>query len=577
MSPAAGIEIQDEFEVFLAQNLSKDLLRFTTAGSVDDGKSTLIGRLLHDSKTVYEDQLAAVKKSRINRSGGTIDFSLFTDGLRAEREQGITIDVGYRYFSTARRKFIIADTPGHEQYTRNMATGASTADLAVILIDGTKGLLAQTTRHAYIASLLGISHVVGAINKMDLLDYEEQRFLKLESEFLVLARRFGITEVKCIPVSAVAGDNVVERSERTPWYAGPTLLEHLETVEVPRATGSEGFRFAVQNVIRPDANFRGFAGQVAAGVIRPGDSVIALPSGQQSYVESIITYDGSLTEAFSPMSVTLKLENEIDLGRGDMLASVENPPLVSQRFRAMVVWMHAQPLEIGNSYLIKHCARQVRGRATKINHRVNINTLETENAERLDINDIAAVEFESSSPLYFDPYRQNRMTGSFIVIDPLTNLTLGAGMIREDTSENYRDLASEVPPAEKMSIALWERYRRHGHYPAMILLNAHVALAGPLERALFDSGFEVIFVRGSSSHLVPRSAWSTLYDSGFVVLYHHPLLGEQEKLELRAAAGDRFFDLAELELPAAEGPAVARVLTLVESLRIPREPGKSGR
>ena len=331
--------------MFLEQNLNKELLRFTTAGSVDDGKSTLIGRLLHDSKSLYEDQLASVKKSPVNRSSGPIDFSLLTDGLRAEREQGITIDVGYRYFTTARRKFIIADTPGHEQYTRNMATGASTADLAVILVDGEKGLLPQTTRHAYIASLLGIPSVVAAINKMDLVGYREERFLTLKKEFLALAERLGLEDVKCIPISALAGDNVVERSARMPWYAGPTLLEHLETAPITKPGNTRGFRFPVQYVIRPDANFRGFAGQVAGGVIRPGDAVTALPSGQRSRVESIVTYDGPLAEAFSPMSVTLKLEDEIDLSRGDMLVAPDSPPHVSQRFAATMVWMHAQPLE----------------------------------------------------------------------------------------------------------------------------------------------------------------------------------------------------------------------------------------
>jgi bifunctional enzyme CysN/CysC/sulfate adenylyltransferase subunit 1 len=344
MSLSPGVEIRDEFSLFLERNLNKQLLRFTTAGSVDDGKSTLIGRLLHDSKTVYEDQLASVKKSRINRSNGPLDFSLLTDGLRAEREQGITIDVGYHYFATARRKFIIADTPGHEQYTRNMATGASTADLAVILIDGTKGLLPQTTRHAYIASLSGISSVVAAINKMDLVEFREEKFLKLEEEFLSLAQRLGIAEVKCIPISAIAGDNVVEPSERMLWYAGPTLLEYLETTPIPRAAHTNGFRFPVQYVIRPDAQFRGFAGQIAGGVIRTGDSVTALPSGQESRVKSIVTFDGPLAEAFSPMSVTLTLEDEIDLSRGDMLVSPDSPAHVSQRFRAMIVWMHKRPL-----------------------------------------------------------------------------------------------------------------------------------------------------------------------------------------------------------------------------------------
>jgi sulfate adenylyltransferase subunit 1 len=346
MAPAPLVEIHDEFEVFLEQNLNKELLRFTTAGSVDDGKSTLIGRLLHDSKTLYEDQLASVKKSGINRAHGPIDFSLLTDGLRAEREQGITIDVGYRYFATARRKFIIADTPGHEQYTRNMVTGASTANLAVILVDGTKGLLPQTLRHAYITSLLGISSVIAAINKMDLLEYQEEEFLRLEEEFLALATRLGIADVRCIPISALAGDNVVETSERMPWYAGPTLLEHLETVPIVQPAKTQSFRFPVQCVIRPDATFRGFAGQLAGGQIREGDVVTALPSGRQSRVQSIVTYDGPIPQAFSRMSVTLKLEDEIDLSRGDMLASPHDPPHVSRRFAAMLVWMHEQPLEI---------------------------------------------------------------------------------------------------------------------------------------------------------------------------------------------------------------------------------------
>ncbi len=482
MTLATAIEARDEFGVFLEQNLNKELLRFTTAGSVDDGKSTLIGRLLHDSKTVYEDQLASVKKSRINRSSGPIDFSLLTDGLRAEREQGITIDVGYRYFSTARRKFIIADTPGHEQYTRNMATGASTADLAVILIDGEKGLLPQTLRHAYIASLLGIPSVTAAINKMDLVGYREERFLRLEQDFLALAERLGIREVKCIPVSALAGDNVVERSDRMLWYAGPALLEHLETVPIARPVSTRGVRFPVQCVLRPDASFRGFAGQVASGVIRPGDALTALPSGQQTVVESIVTYDGPLGKALAPMSVTLKLKDEIDLSRGDMLVSPDNPPQVSQRFQAMVVWMNAQPLEAGRNYLIKQSARQVRGRITRIRHRVNINTLEPEAAERLHLNDIAAVEFDTISPLFFDSYQENRTTGSFIVIDPLTNATLGAGMIRGDLSQ------------------------------------------------------------------------------------------VDERGDLRAAAGDHFFDLAEVALLRSDAEVVERVLVLAESLRTPAAP-----
>jgi bifunctional enzyme CysN/CysC/sulfate adenylyltransferase subunit 1 len=572
MALATTAEVQNEFALFLEQNLNKELLRFTTAGSVDDGKSTLIGRLLHDSKTVYEDQLASVKNGRINRSSGPIDFSLITDGLRAEREQGITIDVGYRYFATAQRKFIIADTPGHEQYTRNMATGASTADLAVILIDATKGLLSQTLRHTYISSLLGISSVVAAINKMDLLEYREEKFQRLEKEFRALAERLGIREAQCIPLSALAGDNVVERSQKMPWYKGPALLEYLETVPITRHTSTHGVRFAIQYVVRPDAHFRGFAGQIASGVIRPGDVVTALPSGQQSRVASIVTYDGPLAEAFSPLSVTLKLEDEIDLSRGDMLVSPEKPQ-VSQRFRASVVWMHARPLEAGRSFLIKHCARQVRGKASKISHRVNMNTLETETAGRLEMNDIAIVDFETSSPLFFDSYKENRATGSFIVIDPLTNATLGAAMIQENLSASTDILNGQQNATPDTPIASLERYRRHGHYPATILVDARPALSRRLERALFNEGFEAMLVEEHPSDPLTKSTWAALHAAGFVVIYHNPSLGPDDRSRLQAAVGEHFFDLAELDLPVADAEAVEHVLALAASLRIPREPG----
>ncbi|HET6929271.1 MAG TPA: sulfate adenylyltransferase subunit CysN [Candidatus Acidoferrum sp.] len=569
MAPATEIEIRTEFAEFLEQNLNKELLRFSTAGSVDDGKSTLIGRLLHDSKTVYEDQLASVKKSRINRSSGPIDFSLITDGLRAEREQGITIDVGYRYFATSRRKFIIADTPGHEQYTRNMATGASTADLAVILIDGTKGLLPQTLRHTYISSLLGISTLVAAVNKMDLCEYQEDKFRKLESEFRALAERLGVSAVTCIPISALAGDNVVERSEHMPWYTGPALLEHLERVPIARPASTLGVRFPVQYVLRPDANFRGFAGQVSGGMVRPGDAVVALPSGQKSRVDSIVTFDGPLAEASSPMSVTLTLEDEIDLSRGDMLVSPVDLPHVSQRFLATVVWMHAKPFETGRSYLIKHCARQVRGKAIAIRHRVNIDTLQPEAADHLQMNDIATVELETNSPLFFDPYRRNRTTGSLIVIDPLTNATLAAGMIREDLSGSANCSIRKESLSSQIPVAPLERYRRHGHYPAIILANARPALAGQLERVLFEEGFEVMAVEENSSSSSARSAWAGLYAAGFVVIYNNPSLNAEERLDLQSAAGDHFFDLADVELPAGNAEAIERVLALVEPLRIP--------
>ena len=572
MTPITAIETGREFAEFLEQNLNKELLRFTTAGSVDDGKSTLIGRLLHDSKTVYEDQLASVKKSRINRSTGPIDFSLITDGLRAEREQGITIDVGYRYFATSRRQFIIADTPGHEQYTRNMATGASTADLAVILIDGTQGLLPQTLRHTYISSLLGIPTLVAAVNKMDLLEYQEDNFRKLEREFRAVAEQLGISALTCIPISALAGDNVVEHSQHMPWYAGPALLEHLERVPIARPASTLGFRFPIQYVLRPDANFRGFAGQVAGGVIRPGDTVTALPSGQQSGVDSIITFDGPLEEASSPMSVTLTLEDEIDLSRGDMLVSAANPPHVSQRFLATIVWMHAQPLETGRSYLVKQCARQVRGKAAVIRHRVNINTFEPEATERLQMNDIAAVEIETSNPLFFDAYQQNRTTGSFIVIDPLTNATLAAGMIREDLSGSTNtSTRKEIRPSQT-AITPVERLRRHGHYPAIIVVNRRASLVRPLERVLFEEGFEVMAIGESSSFSSTRNTLAALHAAGFVIIYHNPSLQAEERLDLQSAAGGHFFDLEMLALPETDAEALERILALVEALRIPPQP-----
>ncbi len=571
MSQEVNATERGEFQLFLEQNLNKELLRFTTAGSVDDGKSTLIGRLLHDSKTVYEDQLASIKKSRINRSTGPVDFSLLTDGLRAEREQGITIDVGYRYFATAKRKFIIADTPGHEQYTRNMATGASTADLAVILVDGAKGLLRQTMRHSYISSLLGIPSLLAAINKMDLVDFSEERFLALEEEFFALAERLGIAHVQCIPVSALAGDNVVERSQRTPWYSGPSLLEYLETVPLAAAPRTKDFRFPVQYVVRPDANFRGFAGQVASGVVHVGDVVTALPSGRQSRVESIVTYDGQLAEAFAPMSVTLKLEDEIDLSRGDMLVQQDSLPHVARRFAATVVWMHAQPLAVGRNYLTKQASRQVRGKITKIIHRVDIQSLELEEAEQVQMNDIAAVEVETSSPLFFDSYRQNRITGSFIIIDPLTNATLGAGMIQGPLTGGADALPAQPAQSPETPVTNLERYQRHGHCPA-IFSTTRTALAKRLERALFEEGFEAIVVDANATSLLSaKDCWSVLYATGFVVIYANPSLESEERAELKTVAGDGYFDLDTLDLATEDAAAVRQVLLLAESLRIANE------
>ncbi len=541
--------LADEFGLFLQQELEKDLLRFTTAGSVDDGKSTLIGRLLHDAKGVYEDQLASVKKSRINRSTGPIDFSLLTDGLRAEREQGITIDVAYRYFATARRKFIIADTPGHEQYTRNMATGASTANLAVILVDATKGLLPQTRRHSYIASLLRIPNVLAAINKMDLVEYREDVFLRLQADFLALAEQLKIPAVQCVPVSALEGDNIVTRSGAMPWYSGPTLLEHLETVSIQPSSSVDAIRFPVQYVIRPDSTFRGFAGQVAGGAIQRGDSLMALPSGQVTRVRSIVTYDGKLEEAVQSQSVTLELEDEIDVSRGDMLVSPGAPPWVSRSFRAMVVWLNEKPL---------------------IRSRVDVNTFSQLPASVLEMNGIALVELETSNPLFFDSYDQSRATGSFILVDPLSNATVAAGMIREDLSvrdtESVRETASSAIRRE--AITAEERFKRHGHWPAIFLLPKRYLLAESAERALFEQGFETVIVDGDA---IPPSSiaavLSRLWSAGLVVLFAVDKIHTEARRTLETVAGGSLFDFAHAEQGAE---LTGEIVSCAELLRIER-------
>jgi len=467
------------FEEFLEAHLGQELLRFTTAGSVDDGKSTLIGRLLHDTKSVYEDQLAAVKKSRVNRAAnGHVDLSLLTDGLKAEREQGITIDVAYRYFSTSRRKFIIADTPGHEQYTRNMATGASTADVAVVLIDAKAflregKLLPQSRRHTYIASLLGIPHVVAAVNKMDLVGYSEESFAEIRKEFVEFSSRLGLKSVTVIPVSALEGDNVVTPSAAMPWYDGPTLLEFLETVPLAVSGHYGPLRFPVQLVVRPDANFRGFAGQVARGVLRAGDRVTALPSRRETTVKSIVTWDGNLAAAAYPQSVTVELEDEIDLSRGEMLVpSVSEDgsglPEIARRLRAMVVWMHEEPLVVGRTYIAKHTTRTVRATVKAIRYRVDVGSLEHAQADRLAMNEIAEVELETNLPLFFDVYTESRSTGSLILIDGLTNATVGAAMIvgaTERAGEESSQAALVLVPgqaqlAERVRDAMEARGRR---------------------------------------------------------------------------------------------------------------------
>lgn len=470
-----------EFEDFLEAHLGQEMLRFTTAGSVDDGKSTLIGRLLHDTKSVYEDQLAAVKKSRVNRAAnGHVDLSLLTDGLKAEREQGITIDVAYRYFSTSRRKFIIADTPGHEQYTRNMATGASTADVAVVLIDANAflregKLLPQSRRHTYIAALLGIPHVVAAVNKMDLVGYSEESFRAIRNEFVEFASRLGLKSVTVIPVSALEGDNVVTPSQKMSWYDGPTLLEFLETVPLTIHDHHGPLRFPVQLVQRPDANFRGFAGQVARGVLREGDRVLALPSRRETKVHRIVTWDGDLQVAAYPQSVTVELEDEIDLSRGEMLVSAQREqdlPTSARRLRVMAVWMHEEPLVVGRTYVAKHTTRVVRAKVTAIRYRVDVNSLEHTPADRLAMNEIAEIELETSLPLFFDAYTESRTTGSLILVDGLTNATVGAAMIvgAAETAGEDREQAALVlvPGREDLADRVRDALEARGQRAAVI-------------------------------------------------------------------------------------------------------------
>jgi len=494
-------------EEFLSSEASKDLLRFSTAGSVDDGKSTLIGRLLYDSRNVYEDQVRAVTGiiTAPGKKQPTIDFAQLTDGLRAEREQGITIDVAYRYFSTQQRKFIIADTPGHEQYTRNMATGASTADLAIILIDARKGILTQSRRHAYIASLLGIRRLVAAVNKMDLVDFSEDVYRRIETELTALVKQFGPASLVTIPVSALNGDNVVERSLLTPWYSGPTLLEHLEQVSVDTLDNKKAFRLPVQRVIRPNHRYRGFAGQIAAGTIRKGDAIIALPSGRTTRVASITTFDGDLDEASAPQSIALTLEEELDISRGDLIADPAHPPQSSTAIEAALVWFDESQLEDHKPYLLKHGAQTFNARITRVLHRINIQTLEHEAVHTLGMNDIGIVEIATTRPIFFDSYTDNRATGSFILIDPGTNATIAAGMIRRSLSD---DTAST-------------KLKQH----AALLLIPDAVQASEVEQLLLGQGVAVVRTRVASKRL-----WQAFLQIGVIVLLEGLTLEAAHKL-----------------------------------------------
>lgn len=457
--------IETDIESYLKEHEQKELLRFLTCGSVDDGKSTLIGRLLHDSKMIYEDQLEAVKSdtTKHGTTGEKIDLALLVDGLQAEREQGITIDVAYRYFSTSKRKFIIADTPGHEQYTRNMATGASTCDLAIILIDARHGVMTQTRRHSYIASLLGIKHVVVAINKMDLVDFSEKTYNSIKADYEEFAKNLDIPDIQFVPLSALDGDNVVSHSERTPWFTGKTLMESLETVEIAGDKNTKDFRFPVQYVNRPNLDFRGFCGTVASGVINVGDKIQVLPSKKTSSVKSIVTYDGDLESAFVGQAVTLTLNDEIDISRGDTIVLADDKDVAhTNHFSAHIVWMAEQALTPGHQYGFKFASKYTTGSVSDITHQIDVNTQEHRNADTLQLNDIALATVNLSQSVALDPYKNNRATGAFIIIDRISNITVGAGMVKEVLSESAHQLsnAGEITPFELELNALIRK-----HYP----------------------------------------------------------------------------------------------------------------
>ena len=455
-----------DIKAFLDKDEKKDLLRFLTAGSVDDGKSTLIGRLLFDSKKLYEDQLDALERDskRMGNAGDHIDYALLLDGLKAEREQGITIDVAYRYFSTNNRKFIIADTPGHEQYTRNMITGGSTANLAIILVDARTGVITQTRRHTFLVSLLGIKHVVLAVNKMDLVNFSEEVFNRIVADYKEFVAPLGIPDVTCIPLSALDGDNVVKKSERTPWYKGVSLLDFLETVHIGNDHNLADFRFPVQYVLRPNLDFRGFCGKVASGVVRKGDEVVALPSGKESRIKSIVTYDGELDYAFPPQSVTLTLEDEIDVSRGEMLVHPDNQPIVDRNFEAMLVWMDEEPMDVNKSFFIKQTTNLSRTHIDSIQYKVDVNTMEhlslengklTKETLPMQLNQIARVVLTTAKELFFDPYQKNKACGSFILIDPISNNTSAVGMIIDRVEDKNMHLAADIPVLDlpKLGIA----------------------------------------------------------------------------------------------------------------------------
>lgn len=507
--------IEKDILSYLKKQENKELLRLITCGSVDDGKSTLIGRLLHDTKLIYEDQLASIKKdsAKFGSAGDDLDLALLVDGLAAEREQGITIDVAYRYFSTEKRKFIIADTPGHEQYTRNMATGASTCDLAVILIDARSGVMPQTKRHSFICALLGIKHLVVAVNKMDLVDFDEEVFNKIRDDYKSFSARLDIDDIHFMPMSALKGDNIVNASENMPWFKSGPLLNYLETVHIGSDRNLIDLRLPIQYVNRPDLNFRGFAGTMASGIIRPGDEIVALPGGQKSRVKDIITYDGNVEEAFPPLAITVTLEDEIDVSRGDILAHPGNRPKVERDFEAMVVWMTEEPMTPGNQYLFKHTSNLVGGSLTELRYRIDINELQSEEAAGLELNEVGRCHISLDRAIPIDPYRKNKTTGAFIIIDRLNNNTVGAGMIidrRSSENDTVNFWEASAPSStlirQTSRVSLDERCERLKQTPKTLLItgltgSGKTSVAYALERRLFDAGRSVTVLDGENMRL----------------------------------------------------------------------------
>lgn len=540
--------LETDIEAYLDRYQNKELLRFVAVGSVDDGKSTLIGRMLHDTGEVYEDQLAAVRRAS-SIEGEEIDFSLFTDGLRAEREQGITIDVAYRYFSTEKRKFIIADTPGHVQYTRNMVTGASTANVALILIDARLGVLPQSRRHGYIASLLGIPNLAVCVNKMDLVGYDKAVYERIQRDFNAFAKDLRFRDVTFFPVSALKGVNIVEPSDKTPWYDGPSVLEFLETVPVDQDRSQENFRFPVQTVIRPNLNYRGFAGEVASGSVSVGDELLVLPSGTTSKVRSIDTYDGQLDRAFCPQSVVIRLEDEVDVSRGDMLVHTDDLPRVTRSFNAHVVWMNETPLDPEKTYLLKQTTRHVRVQIDDVRWTKNMESLAEESAETLELNDIGYLSLSTHSPLFVDAYEDNRSTGAFILVDSLSNATVAAGMVsasehaRQDLDAIKAELTAGSGLSPKTQVSPVERRERMGQRGATVWMTGlpgsgrwHLAYA--LERRLFDLGRTATVVDPTDENLESMvSAAKAATEAGLVCICAYRSYRKDDRNLLRQRIG----------------------------------------